>query len=698
MQFLSRLSVRSRFAMLGLLGLFMAVIPTLLYANRAWLELQSAGLELAGVEPARAILRVVQLVQQHRSVSALVFAGNMDVQATRVQRQNEVDAALAHWSDLQARGTEDANVRASRQKLTHEWQDLVRTLQDGASSAEQSFQLHSALIADLLRSLDQLADVYGLSMDPETASFQLARASLLDGPVLTEGLAKARGKGAAMLASRSSAPEERVALALYLGQADQAMQRLARDYDKATSARSAVKQQLGATPELAQAQLRDAVALSTEQILTSVALSLPATDYMARMQQALDVQFRLLGQGFDALDLMLQQREQTLRNTLLWVSVPMALLAALAVLLSITAARSISRELGAEPAVVASIAHAIATGDLTTRIVVPPGLEGSLLGAMQRMQAALRDLVTRVRENAQSVAHASAEIAQGNQDLSGRTENQASALEQTASSMQQLSTQVQHSADSARQANQLAAGAAAVALRGGTAVARVVETMKDIHAASRKIADITSLIDAIAFQTNILALNAAVEAARAGEQGRGFAVVATEVRSLAGRSADAAKEIKILIGASVTRVEQGSALVDEAGSTMGEVVGAIQKASDLVGEISAASHEQAVGVAQVGEAVGQMDQATQKNAALVQHMASAADGLNAQSAELVAAVSVFKLQSDALPQALAVRNTLAAAKPPGGAERRTALAPAAALRPAHAPIADYAQAGGWKGF
>lgn len=258
---------------------------------------------------------------------------------------------------------------------------------------------------------------------------------------------------------------------------------------------------------------------------------------------------------------------------------------------------------------------------------------------LARMEVA----VGSVRSGASEIKIASAEIASGNQDLSIRTEQTASNLQRTASSMAALTGAVQQSAESARQASTLAQSASSVAVRGGQVVGRVVDTMKEINNSSRKISDIISVIDGIAFQTNILALNAAVEAARAGEQGRGFAVVASEVRSLAGRSALAAKEIKSLINASVERVEQGTVLVDEAGTTMAEVVGSIHKVSDLVAEISEASNEQAAGVAQVSEVVTQMDQATQQNAALVEEMAAAASSLKSQAEELVQTVAVFTL-------------------------------------------------------
>ncbi len=290
------------------------------------------------------------------------------------------------------------------------------------------------------------------------------------------------------------------------------------------------------------------------------------------------------------------------------------------------------------------VSQAVASGDLTVARQVQGKDEiALLLNALHDMQLSLSQVVSNVRNNADSVAAASTEIAQGNNDLSARTEQQASALEETSASMEELSSTVQANAENARTANQLAVNASTVAVQGGDVVAEVVTTMKGINDSSKKIADIISVIDGIAFQTNILALNAAVEAARAGEQGRGFAVVASEVRNLAQRSADAAKEIKTLIHASVERVELGTTLVDKAGATMSEVVSAIRRVTDIVGEISAASSEQSAGVAQVGDAITEMDQATQQNAALVEQSAAAADSLKVQAQQLVQAVAVFRL-------------------------------------------------------
>ena len=329
-----------------------------------------------------------------------------------------------------------------------------------------------------------------------------------------------------------------------------------------------------------------------------------------------------------------------------------AVLLGLAVLVPLTlfSVRSITQSLEQARA----LAERIAAGDLSHAVQSRQRDEiGSLVAAMGRMQDALRTLVGQVQQAAGSIATASDEIALGNQDLSQRTEQTAASLQQTASSMELLTGTVQHSAESSRQASGLAANAAEVAVRGGAVVAQVVQTMGEISDSSRRIGDITGVIDSIAFQTNILALNAAVEAARAGEQGRGFAVVASEVRSLAQRSADAAKEIKALIGASVERVEGGSRLVAQAGETMTEIVASVRRVSDIVAEITSAAAEQAGSIGQVGQSVSHLDQMTQQNAALVEESAAASQSLRDQAGRLTEAVSRFKLQGGA-PQPGAV--------------------------------------------
>ncbi|MFT5963132.1 MAG: methyl-accepting chemotaxis protein, partial [Burkholderiaceae bacterium] len=305
--------------------------------------------------------------------------------------------------------------------------------------------------------------------------------------------------------------------------------------------------------------------------------------------------------------------------------------------------RSLMRQLGGEPAYAADVVASIAAGDLSHPVTTAPADKSSLLFAMEMMRTSLIKIVSQVREGTDTIATASRQIAAGNLDLSSRTEEQASSLEETASSMEELTSTVKQNANNARQANTLAVSASAVAVRGGDVVSKVVDTMASINASSRKIVDIISVIDSIAFQTNILALNAAVEAARAGEQGRGFAVVATEVRNLAQRSAAAAKEIKTLINDSVDKVDAGGKLVNQAGETMAEIVDSITRVTDIMGEIASASIEQTMGIEQINSAISQMDEVTQQNAALVEEAAAAAGSMQEQATALTEVVSIFKV-------------------------------------------------------
>ncbi|MDN2674642.1 methyl-accepting chemotaxis protein [Janthinobacterium sp. SUN026] len=321
----------------------------------------------------------------------------------------------------------------------------------------------------------------------------------------------------------------------------------------------------------------------------------------------------------------------------------MIALGSVAVLLGAFVAWIITRSITQPINAAVSVAETVASGDLSSHIVVNSSDEtGRLLGALKAMNTSLLGVVAQVRHGTDAISTASSEIAAGNLDLSSRTEEQASSLEETASAMEELTSTVKQNADNARQANQLAKSASEVAVRGGSIVSQVVDTMGTINASSRKIVDIIGVIDGIAFQTNILALNAAVEAARAGEQGRGFAVVATEVRNLAHRSASAAKEIKELIAASVANVDTGSRLVNEAGQTMGDIVDSIVRVTDIMGEITSATHEQTIGIEQINMAIAQMDEVTQQNAALVEEAAAASQSMQEQAGELAHVVGFFK--------------------------------------------------------
>ncbi|MDR6397333.1 methyl-accepting chemotaxis protein [Herbaspirillum seropedicae] len=371
-------------------------------------------------------------------------------------------------------------------------------------------------------------------------------------------------------------------------------------------------------------------------------------------------------------------------RTLWQMALLFAAVSAALVALVIVINRGILRTIGGDPAQAAEVANRIAQGDLTPNIETAPGDSSSLLYAVRSMRDSLLSTITNIKASAGTIASASQEIASGNLDLSGRTEQQAGSIEETASAMEELTATVKQNADNARQANQLAESASEVAIQGGSVVSQVVQTMEGITDSSRKIADIIGVIDGIAFQTNILALNAAVEAARAGEQGRGFAVVASEVRSLAQRSASAAKEIKTLIDDSVAKVDTGSKLVEQAGATMTEVVASVRRVTDIVGEISSASQEQSAGIAEVGRAITQMDEGTQQNAALVEQAAAAAQSLQDQAATLAGLVGRFHVDGS---QASIVPTAPQAAKPATRPVQPTTppATPAPALRKPAAP-------------
>ncbi|WP_382152796.1 methyl-accepting chemotaxis protein [Hydrogenophaga sp. ANAO-22] len=396
------------------------------------------------------------------------------------------------------------------------------------------------------------------------------------------------------------------------------------------------------------AGLRTAQAQAQDKVLALLKTSAPDAVQMLNTEETpawrkLRGELLQLGKASQALSTQTHEQVNAEADRARALAIGLALLAlSAAVVLGLVVQRTLKREIGGDPAMARSALRRIADGDLSG--ATPPAQDpNSLMGALSAMQTSMRTLVGQVQQSSGGIDVASGEIASGNQDLSARTEQAASNLQETAASMEQLTSTVRQSADAARQANQLAASAAEIAVRGGEVVGQVVTTMDEINHSSKKISDIIGVIDGIAFQTNILALNAAVEAARAGEQGRGFAVVAGEVRNLAQRSAQAAKEIKGLIGASVDKVETGSRLVADAGQTMSEIVGSVQRVSDIIGEITAAAGEQSDGIGQVNVAVTQLDQMTQQNAALVEESAAAAESLKDQARRLAGVVQLFRL-------------------------------------------------------
>ncbi len=665
--FLANLKLAHKFLLIGLIVAVMISVKLTMTVSSNLADLRFAQSELLGVKPAEDALKLIQLTQHHRGQSAVLLGGNESLAGPRQSKQAEVERALA-----KAQGSAvtlgDPKLVALVERIATEWQSLAAGVANKSLAVPQSYARHTALIAEQLSMLEDIAIVSGIVLHPEASLYFLQNGVLTHLPRLTEALGQLRARGAPLLAKGEATPEDKTRLAALVSQARTNYRDANKALGLAIQSDPAIRVAIAAPLAAAQAAVEEGLTLVDEKIVRTDKLGFSAVEYLTLTTRVIDAQFALVDTAVTALGTQLQQTVEAARFELIALLVGAAVLSALTLWIMWTIARTTTASVRAA----LRLAESVAAGDLSSKVQVSGRDEiGQLLRALGTMNDNLGHVVSDVRQNAEGVATASAQIAQGNNDLSARTEEQASALEETAASMEQLSSTVRQNADNARQANQLALGASTVAVKGGEVVSQVVTTMKGINESSKKIADIISVIDGIAFQTNILALNAAVEAARAGEQGRGFAVVASEVRSLAGRSADAAKEIKGLISASVERVEQGTALVGQAGETMTEVVSSIKRLTDIMGEISAASTEQSAGVAQVGEAVTQLDQATQQNAALVEQSAAAAESLKGQAQQLVQAVAVFKLgQVSRIRPADAVVAVAAAPASPAIAERR----------------------------
>ncbi|BEV16863.1 methyl-accepting chemotaxis protein [Herbaspirillum sp. DW155] len=619
------------------------IVPTTLLVRTNLEELVTAQREGLAIEPARELLLLLKQVQQHRGLSALYLADGDGAAATRMERQKEVDATFERVR-TSLLPLKDKTLNDTLDGLAADWRALAQSIAAKSISGAQSNLQHAALIKRELDLIDDVANSSGLALEAEASLFYIQRAVMSELPQLTEALGQARARGAVMLGRGQADAEERARM-------ENLSDRARRSYESArrslalAAGRQALPTEVESARTAAVAAADEAFKMADSAIVRADQLTMPAPQWVSTMTRIIDTQFTLVNASFDMMRGELQAKIPRLRNELILLCVSLAALALAALWVMVAITRATTSAIGEA----VRLTEAVSAGDLTQHVEVRGSDEvARLLQAMQAMTAQLSKVVGSVRSNSESVATASAQIAQGNADLSKRTEEQASALQQTAASMEELGSTVQQNADSARQAGQLARDAADVASQGGTVVQQVVQTMQGIHASSDRISDIIGVIDGIAFQTNILALNAAVEAARAGEQGRGFAVVATEVRSLAQRSATAAREIKELITASVDQVGQGTQLADQAGKTMEEVVNSIRRVSDIMVSINAATAEQNTGIAQVGQAVAQMDSTTQQNAALVEESAAAAISLSGQARELVQAVAVFRVGRAAL--------------------------------------------------
>lgn len=649
---IANLRMWQKFVVIGTLALGILAILTTQVVKTHLDAVNTARTEAAGIAPAGQVLKLIQLTQQHRGLSAGLLAGNDRVAAARQTKQGELDQAFAVAASVLSGSLGAAAPMGHIEKLKRDWQALAAAVAGKAISGPESFQRHTAIVAGQLALLDSIVDISGMALDTDAASHYMTSAVLGALPQLAENLGQARALGSALLVKGEASPADKVRVNVQGSLAQYAYQSAQSAFGKALAADPGLNEIIGKPLAAARSAAERGLALPSDHIVLAQQLDFPAEDYLAGMTKAIDAQFELIGIAFTALEQALLGRVNDRQQTLWAVSISIAVLAVLALWISALVTRSIVGSMHRS----LKIAQTVARGDLTSIIAVQGTDEtGQLLQALHDMNSSLVGIVTQVRDGTDNIVAASSQIAAGNIDLSARTEAQASSLEQTAASMEELTSTVTQNADNARLAHQFAQTASGIAAKGGQVVKQVADTMAAINVSSQKIVDIIGIIDGIAFQTNILALNAAVEAARAGEQGRGFAVVAAEVRSLAQRSAASAKEIKVLIDESVSRVGAGSELAGMAGLTMEEVMDSIGHVTGIMGEITVASQEQTSGIGQINQAIAQMDSVTQQNAALVQEAAAAAHSLQDQADNLLAAVSVFKVAGrDA--QAAPVRN------------------------------------------
>ena len=641
MAWIHNLKISYKFGLIGLLMLPLSLPPTGLLLHQELRTMQSASAEHAGVQPLGDLLTLLRLTQLHRGLSTNWLGGNADLAASREARATEVDQAV---EKLRGAGAlYPGGVLAVRQQaVQQQWQALRQAVADKAIDGPTAFARHTALVSTQLALLGDVADRSGLMLDPEGETYYLMAAVVEPLPRISELLGQTRALGALYLQRGAIVPSEKAGLQALLGQLTQASAQAGRFMRNAAALDPALAQRLAAARRDADQAVQAAALMVRSQVLDAAALSAPSDDYFRAMTGHIDLQFKLVQASFDLLKDNLEQRVQSTRQRMIGVLVGVLITGLLVAALMLQIVRSTRRTLASAQAA----SEALARGELDHPMQVHSRDEiGHMAATLGRAMQALASMVREIQSTAESVGTASAQIAAANNDLSARTEQTAANLQQAASAMEQLHATVRNNAESARQATTLSGQSSEVAASGGALVGQVVATMADITQNAGKIADIIGVIDGIAFQTNILALNAAVEAARAGEQGRGFAVVAAEVRSLAQRSAGAAREIKTLINHSVNTVHGGAALVGQAQQTMSEIVTQARQVSGLISDISSASREQTDGIGQVNQAVTELDQATQQNAALVEESAAAADSLRQQAQRLVQAMSRFRVSA-----------------------------------------------------